>query len=79
MARGALISMVTVITVLPAVLLLFDPLIVRTSAGFLPGRDKIRDIRKTRKFRERSINGLTKARQKARRYNYYENDIQEKF
>ena len=49
MARGALISMVTVITVLPAVLLLFDPLIVRTSAGFLPGRDKIRDIRKNKK------------------------------
>ncbi|MBR3338719.1 MAG: MMPL family transporter [Lachnospiraceae bacterium] len=36
MARGALISMVTVIMVLPAVLLLFDPIIVRTSRGFLP-------------------------------------------
>ena len=36
MARGALISMVTVIMVLPAVLLLFDPIIVRTSKGFLP-------------------------------------------
>lgn len=36
MARGALISMVTVLFVLPAVLLLFDPVIVRTSRGFLP-------------------------------------------
>ena len=36
MARGALISMVTVIMVLPAVLLMFDPVIVRTSRGFLP-------------------------------------------
>ena len=36
MARGALISMVTVIMVLPAVLLMFDPIIVRTSKGFLP-------------------------------------------
>ena len=36
MARGALISMVTVVFALPAVLLLFDPVIVRTSRGFLP-------------------------------------------
>lgn len=36
MARGALISMVTVIMVLPAVLLMFDPIIIRTSRGFLP-------------------------------------------
>ena len=36
MARGALISMVTVIMVLPAVLLMFDPIIVRTSREFLP-------------------------------------------
>ena len=36
MARGAIISMVTVITVLPAILTLFDPIIVRTSKGFLP-------------------------------------------
>jgi hypothetical protein len=28
--------MVTVIMVLPAVLLMFDPIIVRTSKGFLP-------------------------------------------
>ena len=34
MARGALISMVTVVFALPAVLLLFDPVIIRTSRGF---------------------------------------------
>ena len=39
MARGALISMVTVIMVLPAVLLMFDPIIVRTSRGFLPEKE----------------------------------------
>ena len=36
MARGALISTAMVITVLPALFYLFDPLIVRTSMGFLP-------------------------------------------
>ncbi len=40
MARGALISMFIVLTVLPAVLLFFDPVIVRTSRGFLPGKKK---------------------------------------
>ncbi len=35
MARGALISMVTVVFALPSVLLLFDPIIVRTSRGFV--------------------------------------------
>ena len=40
MARGAIISMFTVIFVLPAVLLLFDPIIVRTSKGFLPESEK---------------------------------------
>lgn len=34
MARGALISMVTVIFILPSVLIIFDPIIVRTSIGF---------------------------------------------
>ena len=34
MARGALISMCTVLLVLPAMLMLFDPLIVRTSLNF---------------------------------------------
>ena len=35
MARGALISMVTVVFALPAILLLFDPVIIRTSRGFI--------------------------------------------
>ena len=35
MARGALISMVTVVFALPAILYLFDPVIIRTSKGFL--------------------------------------------
>ena len=35
MARGALISMITVVFALPAVLLLFDPVIIRTSRGFI--------------------------------------------
>ena len=36
MARGAIISMAMVIFVLPSVLILFDPLIIRTSKGFKP-------------------------------------------
>ncbi|MBQ9898428.1 MAG: MMPL family transporter [Ruminococcus sp.] len=36
LARGALISMVTVITVLPSMFMVFDKVICRTSAGFLP-------------------------------------------
>ena len=42
MARGALISMATVLTVLPAVLIAADPVIVRTSIGFLPKEDRKR-------------------------------------
>ncbi len=38
MARGALISMVTVILVLPSMLLAFDAVITRTSLGFRPKR-----------------------------------------
>ncbi len=49
MARGALISMVTVIMVLPAVLLLFDPVIVRTSRGFLPEGEQKGIFRKSGK------------------------------
>ncbi len=40
LARGALISMVMVIVMLPAILYIFDPIIVRTSMGFLPKKDK---------------------------------------
>lgn len=40
LARGALISMVTVIFILPALLYATDALIVRTSRGFLPDRNR---------------------------------------
>ena len=36
MARGALISMVVVIFVLPSMFMVFDKIIVKTSKGFLP-------------------------------------------
>lgn len=38
LARGAVISMVTVITVLPSMFMIFDKIICRTSAGFLPDK-----------------------------------------
>ena len=41
MARGALISMVVVIFVLPSILLLFDRVILYTSMGFKPGKNTI--------------------------------------
>ena len=50
MARGALISTAMVITVLPAVLLVFDPVIVRTSMGFLPKEEKSGSGRHRRHF-----------------------------
>ncbi len=40
MARGALISMVVVIFVLPSILLLFDRVILYTGIGFRPGKRK---------------------------------------
>jgi predicted RND superfamily exporter protein len=36
MARGALISMLVVVFILPAMLYVFDGVIVHTSIGFLP-------------------------------------------
>ena len=49
LARGAIISMVTVITVLPSMFMIFDKIICRTSAGFLPdeksGRSHKSEIR----------------------------------
>lgn len=36
MARGAIISMIVVVLVLPSLFMVFDKLIVKTSAGFLP-------------------------------------------
>ncbi len=40
LARGALISMVIVITVLPSMFIVFDKVICKTSAGFLPKKNK---------------------------------------
>ena len=40
LARGALISMVIVIAVLPSMFMVFDKIICRTSAGFLPKENK---------------------------------------
>ena len=42
LARGALISMTVVITVLPSMFMVFDKVICRTSAGFLPKGQKRR-------------------------------------
>lgn len=43
MARGAIISMLCVMLVLPALFLAFDPLICVTSLGFRPKKSKIRE------------------------------------
>lgn len=46
MARGALISMVTVLLVLPSMLIIFDPIIIRTSMGFKEARKaKVKQIK----------------------------------
>ena len=42
-SRGALISMATVIMVLPSVLLIFDKLIYKTTMGFKKGNDKMKN------------------------------------
>ena len=39
LARGALISMVVVVTVLPSMFMIFDKLICKTSAGFISGNN----------------------------------------
>ena len=38
MARGAIISMIVVIFVLPSMFMVFDKVIVKTSKGFLPAK-----------------------------------------
>ncbi|MBR0142496.1 MAG: MMPL family transporter, partial [Ruminococcus sp.] len=40
LSRGALISMVVVLTVLPSMFMVFDKVICKTSAGFLPEEEK---------------------------------------
>lgn len=41
MARGALISMVVVVFVLPSMFMVFDRVIVKTSSGFLPKKQEV--------------------------------------
>ena len=40
MARGALISMVVVILVLPSMFMIFDKIIINTSVGFKPPKER---------------------------------------
>ena len=40
LARGALVSMAVVLLVLPAMFMIFDPVICHTSMGFLPQKGK---------------------------------------
>lgn len=40
MARGAIISMVVVVLILPSMFMIFDKVIVKTSGGFLPKEEK---------------------------------------
>ncbi len=51
LARGALISMVIVITVLPSMFMVFDKLICSTSAGFRPENERSRRFR----MREKTV------------------------
>lgn len=39
MARGAVISMAVVVLILPSMFMVFDRVIVKTSRGFLPGKE----------------------------------------
>ena len=38
LARGAVISTIVVLLILPAMFMVFDPIIVHTSKGFLPDK-----------------------------------------
>ena len=40
MARGAIISMVVVVLILPSMFMVFDKVIIKTSRGFLPKEEK---------------------------------------
>ena len=41
MARGAVISMVVVVFILPSMFMVFDKVIVKTSRGFLPKKTEV--------------------------------------
>ncbi|MBQ1457886.1 MAG: MMPL family transporter [Butyrivibrio sp.] len=53
MARGAIISMFVVILVLPAMYMIFDPIVVRTSFGFKSARESDRKRKKLKAGSER--------------------------
>ena len=44
LSRGAIISVIVVLTVLPAMFLIFDPVICRTTAGFRVKKDKSKTV-----------------------------------
>ena len=50
MARGAIISMLVVVFILPSMFMIFDRVIVKTSKGFLPKDGKKEDNRKNSQF-----------------------------
>jgi predicted RND superfamily exporter protein len=54
MARGAIISMFVVILVLPAMYMIFDPIVVRTSFGFKSARESDRKRKKLKAGSERA-------------------------
>ena len=53
MARGAVISMLVVVFILPSMFMIFDKVIVKTSKGFLPKGGKNEDNRKNKQFKDR--------------------------
>ncbi len=53
MARGAVISMLVVVFILPSMFMIFDKVIVKTSKGFVPKGGKNEDNRKNKQFKDR--------------------------
>lgn len=53
MARGAIISMLVVVFILPSMFMIFDKVIVKTSSGFLPKGEKNEDDKKNNKFSDK--------------------------
>ena len=59
LSRGALISMIVVIFVLPAMFMLFDKLIVKTSIGFLGKKKKSSQLKtEKKKYRGEKLRGI---------------------
>ena len=55
LARGAIISLFVVALALPAMFMVFDPLIVQTSAGFLQKKENGQKQKEVRQFKGFSI------------------------